>query len=443
MKFPKIGDIATTALVCVDSHDTILEAIRLMFDSIHRNIVVIDDDVFRILSVSDILNLKIKNIDLAQPIKTLNLPIVKTVDKDKSVLDIVDYLDCDIEHICVTDSMGRLFGLISHTDITSSIDPETLMDNLCLNDFIKLSKRAKWINKDIKTIDVLKDMSSGRYESVIIVENFKPIGIFTTKDVVTIIKQNSDLELPISLYMSSPVESINKNSTVKEALSFLKDKHYKRVVVVDDDGKIAGIISQKELISLSYSKWAMLIKKHHEELNRINDSLLNKSKKYEAMAATDSLTGLYNRSKFLEIFNSSFLTMQERGNDMSLIIADIDHFKSINDTYGHNSGDEVLVAIANEFQKRLRNIDIVCRWGGEEFVILLPATDITHAADLAERLRTYIDNLKISNIQRVTASFGVTKVFEQDDINSVVDRADKALYEAKKSGRNMVKISEL
>lgn len=441
MKFPKIGDIATKTVISVASHETIFEAIRLMFDSVHRNIVVIDSDIFRILSVNDILSLKIKNIDLTQPIEILDLPVLETVDKDSSVLDIIEYLNCEIEHICVVDGTGKLFGLVSHTDITSSIDPETLMDNLCLYDFIKLSKRAKWLNKDIKTIDVLKDMTSGRYESVIIVENFKPLGIFTTKDVVKIIKQNSDLELPISSYMSSPVESINKNSTVKEALLFLKEKHYKRVVVVDDESKIAGIISQKELISLSYSKWAMLIKNHHEELSRINDSLLNKSKKYEAMAATDSLTGLYNRGKFLEIFDSSFLTMKERGNSMSLVIADIDHFKMINDTYGHNSGDEVLVSIANEFQKRLRNIDVVCRWGGEEFVILLPATTIENGFDLAEKLRAHIEALGLHKEIKATVSFGVTQVYDYDDINSVVERADKALYEAKKSGRNMVKIS--
>jgi diguanylate cyclase (GGDEF)-like protein len=314
------------------------------------------------------------------------------------------------------------------------------MDNFCLQDFLKLSRRARWVKSDMKTSDLLQEMTSKQYESVVIVENFKPIGIFTTKDIIRMIKNNQNLELSVSLYMSSPVDTISKNCSVKEALEFIKEKHYKRVVVVDEEGKMSGIITQKELISLSYSRWAMLIKEHHEELTQINASLLNKSKKYEEMASTDSLTGLYNRGKFLEVYLSSYKTMQERGNSMSFILVDIDYFKKVNDTYGHNVGDEVLVLIAHELQKTLRNIDIVCRWGGEEFVVLLPATEVENAAALAEKLRAHIESLVLQKVERVTASFGVTKIYVEDDIKSVVERADKALYDAKKSGRNMVKV---
>ncbi|MDD5399865.1 MAG: diguanylate cyclase [Sulfurimonas sp.] len=439
MKFPTIGSIATTSVVSIDINKTISDAIKMMFESVHRNIIVIDENVFRILTVNDILNIKIQNIDLNDSLKSLKLNSVSVAHKDKNILEIVDYLNCEIEYICVIDGDGSLHGLVSHTDVTSSIDPETLMDNFCLQDFLKLSRRAKWINKGMKTLDLLEEMIKNRYESVMIVENFKPIGIFTTKDVVKIIKHNEDLELPVSNYMSSPVETISKNSSIKEALAFLKEKHYKRVVVVDDNGDMSGIITQKELISLSYSRWAMLMKEHHDELCQINASLLNKSKKYEAMASIDPLTSLYNRNKFLELYLSSYKTMAERDNSMSLIIIDIDHFKKINDAYGHNVGDEVLVKISHELQKTLRNIDIVCRWGGEEFVILLPATDMDNALLLAEKLRAHIEELNIDKAGKITASFGVTKVVKDDELKSVIERADRALYEAKASGRNCVK----
>jgi len=439
MKFPSIGEIATTSVVSIDIDKTVSDAIKIMFESVHRNIIVIDKNIFRILTVNEILNIKIQNIDLDVSLRDLKLAVVQTASKDKNILHIVDYLNCEIEYICITNDDGSLYGLVSHTDITSSIDPDTLMNNLCLDDFLKLSRRAKWINKDMKTVDLLREMIKNHYESVMIVENFKPIGIFTTKDVVNIIKHNENLELPVYNYMSSPVETINRDCSVKEALEYLKQKHYKRVVVVDEEGNMSGIITQKELISLSYSRWAMLMKEHHEELSQINASLLNKSKKYEAMAATDHLTGLYNRNKFLELYLSSYKTMEERGNSMSLIIVDIDYFKKINDIYGHNVGDEVLVNISHELQKTLRNIDIVCRWGGEEFVILLPATEIDDAVFLAEKLRNHIHKLEIDKVGEVTASFGVAKVNKGDDIKSVVERADKALYEAKDSGRNCVK----
>ncbi|MDX9756146.1 MAG: diguanylate cyclase [Sulfurimonas sp.] len=439
MKFPTIGEIATTNVVSIDRNKSIADAIKVMFENEHRNLIVIDGTLFYILTVADILNIKVQNIDLSTSLRELELLTVQTVHKDKNVLQIVDYLNCDIEHICVIEDDCSLYGIVTHTDITSSIDPDTLMDNFCLQDFLKLSRRARWVKSDMKTSDLLQEMTSKQYESVVIVENFKPVGIFTTKDIIRIIKNNQNLELSVSLYMSSPVDTISKNCSVKEALEFIKEKHYKRVVVVDEEGKMSGIITQKELISLSYLRWAMLIKEHHEELSQLNASLLYKNKKYEVMASTDALTGLYNRHKFSELYNSSYLTMEQRGNVMSLMILDIDYFKKINDTFGHGIGDGVLIQISHALLKNLRNIDIICRWGGEEFVVLLPAVDLNQATFLAEKLRESIEIFEIDMVGRVTASFGVTQVNRGDALEAVVERADKALYEAKASGRNCVR----
>ncbi|OHE06830.1 MAG: diguanylate cyclase, partial [Sulfurimonas sp. RIFOXYB2_FULL_37_5] len=439
MKFPSIGEIATTSVVSIDIDRTIAEAMKMMFNNEHRNLIVREGNNFRILRVGDILNIKIQNIDLQKSLRELDLAVVKTAHKDKNILQIVDYLNCEIEYICVVNDDGSFYGLVAHADIASSIDPDTLMDNFCLQDFLKLSRRAKWVNKNTKTMDLLQEMIKNDFESVIVIENFKPIGIFTTKDVVRVMKHNEDLELNIGSYMSSPVDTISKDCSMKDALEFLKLKRYKRVVVVDEDGKMSGIITQKELISLSYSRWAMLIKEHHEELSQLNASLLYKNKKYEVMASTDALTGLYNRHKFSELYNSSYLTMEQRGNVMSLMILDIDYFKKINDTFGHGIGDGVLIQISHALLKNLRNIDIICRWGGEEFVVLLPAVDLNQATFLAEKLRESIEIFEIDMVGRVTASFGVTQVNRGDALEAVVERADKALYEAKASGRNCVR----
>jgi diguanylate cyclase (GGDEF)-like protein len=439
MRFPTIGEIATTNVISIERDKSVADAIKVMFENEHRNLIVIDGTLFYILTVADILNIKVQNIDLNTPLRDLDLLTVQTIHKDKNILQIVDYLNCELEYICVVNDDFSLYGLITHTDITSSIDPDTLMDNFCLQDFLKLSRRARWIKKDMKTSDLLQEMIKNQYESVIIVERSKPIGIFTTKDVIRIIKHDQDLELPVSCYMSSPVDTISKDCSVKEALEFIKEKHYKRVVVVDEYGGMSGIVTQKELISLSYSRWAMLMKEHHEELTQINASLLHKNKKYEVMASTDSLTGLYNRRKFSELYSSSQVTMEQRDNEMALIILDIDYFKKINDTFGHSIGDGVLIQISHALLKNLRNIDIVCRWGGEEFVVLLPAVDVKHAIFLAEKLRESIEILEIDMVGKVTASFGVTQVNMGDELEVVIERADKALYEAKTSGRNCVR----
>jgi diguanylate cyclase (GGDEF)-like protein len=439
MKFPSIGEIATTSVVSIDIDRTIAEAMKMIFNNEHRNLIVRDGSDFRILRVGDILNIKIQNIDLQTSLRELDLAVVQTAHKDKNILQIVDYLNCEIEHICIVNDDGSFYGLVAHTDIASSIDPDTLMDNFCLQDFLKLSRRAKWVNKNMKTMNLLQEMIKNDFESVIVIENFKPIGIFTTKDVVRVMKHNENLELNIDSYMSSPVDTISKNCSMKDALEFLKRKRYKRVVVVDEDGKMSGIITQKELISLSYSRWAMLIKEHHEELSQLNASLLYKSKKYEVMASTDALTGLYNRHKFSELYNSSYLTMEQRDNEMSLMILDIDYFKKINDTFGHGIGDGVLIQISHALLKNLRNIDIICRWGGEEFVVLLPAVDLNQATFLAEKLRESLESLEIDTVGSISGSFGVTQVNRGDDLGVVIERADKALYEAKASGRNCVR----
>lgn len=439
MKFPIVGDIASKTVVSIDITDNASKAIEQMLKYEHRHVVVIDKNDYFIISVIDILNLQEKKITLDTPLYKLKLQKIPVINKHKNVLETLEYLSDSIEYICVTNDDETLYGLLTHTDITSNIDPDTLMENYRLQDFLKLGRRMKWVQKEETISDLISDMIDSAYDNVIVVDDLTPIGILTTKDVMRLIKAQIDLKVSVSEHMSKPVESINKNSSIKEALNFIKKKHYKRAVVVDDDGKLAGIISQKELISLTYSKWVVLMKEYQEELSEINTMLQDKNREYETIASTDSLTGLYNRYKFSELYLSSFLAMKQRHNDMSLIILDIDFFKKVNDTFGHNAGDKVLVQVSHSLLKTLRNIDIVCRWGGEEFVVLLPTASLENASILADKIRVHIEELEIDIVGHVTASFGVAQVLENEEMQAVIERADKALYLAKQSGRNCVK----
>ncbi|WP_415396607.1 diguanylate cyclase [Sulfurimonas sp. CS5] len=385
MKFPNIGDIATTSVVSIDIKSTFNETINMMLNNEHRNIIVTDNNDFYIMSIIDILNVQEKKVDVNTPLSELNLLKIPVINKEKNILDTVEYLNNSTEHICVINNDGTL------------------------------------------------------YDNVVVVEDLKPVGIFTTKDIMELVKNKTDLDVDIEQHMSSPVDSIHKNASIREALSFIKDRHYKRVVVVDDDGLLSGIITQKELISLTYSKWAILMKEYQDELSEINLKLHNKNIEYENIASTDSLTGLYNRHKFSQLYLSSYTSMIQRHNDMSIIILDIDYFKKVNDVYGHNAGDKTLVQVSHTLLKILRNIDVVCRWGGEEFLIMLPTADLKHAISIAEKLRKAIEDLSIDIVGQVTASFGVSQVREGEDMQDVIDRADKALYLAKDFGRNCVK----
>lgn len=161
-------------------------------------------------------------------------------------------------------------------------------------------------------------------------------------------------------------------------------------------------------------------------------------KELDRLATTDHLTGLYNRTKYEEIVEREIDIFKRYKKPLSMLMFDIDHFKKINDTYGHSSGDYVLKTIADIVRSNIRKIDYLVRWGGEEFIILSPETPLDIARALAERIRKIIESYEFSNVGRITVSFGVTEFREDDTKDSFIKKADAALYEAKGKGRNRV-----
>jgi diguanylate cyclase (GGDEF)-like protein/PAS domain S-box-containing protein len=160
--------------------------------------------------------------------------------------------------------------------------------------------------------------------------------------------------------------------------------------------------------------------------------------KLERLNQTDSLTGIYNRKKFNESLNFEIGRLRRYKNAMSIVMFDIDHFKKINDTHGHDVGDSVLIELTKVVAGIIRDTDMFFRWGGEEFMILLPHTSLKSAAVISHKLRQNIELHKFSKVNKVTCSFGVTEFLEKDDEKIFCKRVDIALYEAKKGGRNRV-----
>ena len=159
---------------------------------------------------------------------------------------------------------------------------------------------------------------------------------------------------------------------------------------------------------------------------------------FEALAKIDILTGLSNRLAIEEFVSSFIRETQEYQKVFSIIMADIDDFKQINDLYGHQRGDEVLKEISEIFKSLIRANDHIGRWGGEEFLIVLPQTSYIQAKELAERLRHGVSSYMFKTIGHKTASFGVAEIEEKDTINSLIEKADKALYISKEVGKNRV-----
>lgn len=162
----------------------------------------------------------------------------------------------------------------------------------------------------------------------------------------------------------------------------------------------------------------------------------------EEIATKDELTGLYNRRKMEDLLDREIAFSRRYGDPMSLLIIDIDHFKTVNDTYGHFTGDQYLKRICEVLQMEIRIVDFLGRWGGEEFMVLLPKTDSKQAVELAERLRQSIQQMQIESGQGLitrTVSIGVASALPANlDLDLLVRQADEAMYRAKQAGGNRV-----
>lgn len=182
------------------------------------------------------------------------------------------------------------------------------------------------------------------------------------------------------------------------------------------------------LAGMSYAQ-ALLVKESDDALRRI--------------ASTDLLTGLLNRRSFSEIAERETARSRRGSHPLTLALGDIDFFKQINDSYGHAAGDHILQGVSNLLQGAVRDYDYVARWGGEEFVILLPDTDLMLAARIVERLRELLATSHHSfegQVIPVTMTFGVAQFAAEENWHAIVARADEALYRGKKDGRNRVEI---
>lgn len=181
----------------------------------------------------------------------------------------------------------------------------------------------------------------------------------------------------------------------------------------------------------------------HLQLKKLQDELKSSNRLLLELSQTDPLTRLFNRRHLIDVLNTELIRSKRHKATCSIVLADIDHFKTVNDRYGHQKGDEILVCVAELITDQLRPYDIAARYGGEEFCLVLPETSLEEAVDIAERIRIKTENLQFSAESeglKLTISFGVTCYSgnTEETLDDLISRADKALYQAKEKGRNLV-----
>lgn len=196
----------------------------------------------------------------------------------------------------------------------------------------------------------------------------------------------------------------------------------------------------ESLVNVFMALLCLTILVHYFEIIRQEATLMiqNKNTELEKLSITDKLTGIYNRFKLDEMIEYELMNAERYKRIFSVIIGDIDRFKSINDSFGHFAGDSVLKETSSLIRQTCRKIDTIGRWGGDEFLIICPETSLSGARSLAETIRSSVEKHTFSINQEITISLGVSEYQINDNAVALIKRADDALYSAKDHGRNRV-----
>jgi len=247
-----------------------------------------------------------------------------------------------------------------------------------------------------------------------------------------------NLKLNVPPYQST----INNGYIVYEHFNEVANKWYqmqKKVITLKDYRTV--LISIALDISLQKEAQSKLIDTH-VKLTRQTQALQEAQAKLKEQANRDPMTNMHNRRYFAEMSEQIVSIAKRIKQPLSFMMIDIDNFKKINDTYGHNVGDEVIKLLANKLTYRVRESDVAARFGGEEFAIMLPNTDLKSASKLAEIIRREVEQIKYNDNLHFTISIGVSEINHENikSVTEALNNSDKALYEAKASGRNRVSI---
>ncbi len=286
--------------------------------------------------------------------------------------------------------------------------------------------------KNMFVQDLCLLMEKHRIGSIVIVKDKIPLGIVTERDIVSFIGQQGCRPLAQKQafeIMVSPVFTMSPKIDTRVAMQFMATKRIRRLPITENK-RLIGIITYGDII--------------REIQKDLADAQL-KTEQLKLEISRDGLTHAFTQKYFKTFLDREVERVKRYGGLLALLMIDVDHFKKINDTYGHDAGDYILVKVSELIRKNTRKINLIGRYGGDEFAVIAPISDVESATRLAERLRQYVWQTKFhyqGRIIRTTLSIGVAgwdKAIVEG--RGLIIKADKALYMSKHAGRNKVSVA--
>ncbi len=474
----KISEVMSSPIISVKDNQNVKDIIELMKTKKIRRVLVLDSDD-KVVSILDIR-------DIAQNLKGTYGQILESKLKNikntlnhigESVLEINE--DNGVQVIqWMNDKAIKNFGKMTDKNLTLLMNQNIWKDiysivkvngrcekyKIELNDmYFEMMCSYHFSNNKETLLIILRDIS--KYEYAVIDATKKSTELEKELNILQgVIDQQNNIVL-----VSNGVDIISANksffnfyrvNTIEEFTNkydcicdtFIKNKDFfhtnsteknwvKEILKLDQRQRVVTMIdlyiSEPKVFTIQINPLNADEENYAITFTDITDIKLESQQHYHD-ATHDMLTKIYNRAYYLDKITNKIEQYKRDKVAFCIILFDIDNFKKFNDEYGHIKGDEVLIALSSTISKSVRKSDTFARWGGEEFIVLLEQTTIDKAQLIAENFRKIIENIKLNNIEKITASFGVAEFGDDDSENSVLKRADEALYEAKEAGRNVV-----
>ncbi len=430
---PTLRAIATAQIVTIEQEATIHEAVARMQKHDLRDLVVTGGSLLQLIDAQSVIRFHLEGIDFDPPLSALKLSALESIREETSILEALEATAGESEYLCLIDGSQRPTGIVSYSDLIANIDPDRVVESLTLGELLPASPLCL-VSHTQSVRAALAQMRRERSDSAIIQgERDDLVGILTQKDAIALFARGCDLDEAIALHMSKPLLSVRSGMRVWEAYRYLREHPFKRLVVCDE-GQLSGVITQKELVSKSFARRLELIRQHERKLRE--GGHLGDLKDIRTIGTIDPLTGLFNRQMFNELFHREIARARRYKEPLTLLLIDIDHFKSINDTHGHLTGDRILIDLARELESILRTSDLLARWGGEEFALLLAHTDLQGSQLAGEKIRSHLQSCHFEGPGKLTVSMGAAQFEGDENEEGLFARADKALYAAKRAGRD-------